>query len=97
MTDIDETIKRIRKSIKNHIGAREDFKLEPMQSHTDVLAICDAAESATMAIDALQKHIDLDACIRRKGVRYHLFDAYGNTLASGDTMRDMLKNLIGVP
>lgn len=61
---------------------------------TELIAMRAALEGAIPALDLLQARLEAGASIDHQSGRWHLFAADGNSIASGDTVRTMLMNLI---
>ncbi len=91
MTDIDELIKRMR----NHVAINPSII---SGQNKDILALCVAVESAVPALDLLQKRLE-DGCYvvapdEMNGHLWVLFRRDGEGIASGESLRSMLLNLV---
>ena len=62
----------------------------------DVSMLCDAVENAIPALDRLQDRLEQGAKIVFQDDRWCLFQKDGEFICSGETIREMLMNLIFV-
>ena len=80
----------------------EKIKLELETYKDGMVGVYDAAEkirsiafnAVIPALDLLQTRLDAGCLITEQDSRWYLFDRDGETVTSGDTVREMIVNLI---
>ena len=80
----------------------EKIKLELETYKDGMIGVYDAAEkirsiafnAVIPGIDLLQERLEDGCDIKEQGDKWHLFDHYGECVTSGDTVREMIINLI---
>jgi len=60
----------------------------------DVSALCDAVESVVPGMDRLEDRLASGCEIRKQFDRWYLFDAGGDSVVSGGTIRELVINLV---
>jgi len=88
-TKREKLIKSMRQLEKEHAPN----KYPPIRM-SDISALCDLVEGAIPAIDLLQAHLEQGEYLRKQDGEWSLFDAEGDGVVSGKTLRDILLSLI---
>lgn len=87
---------KIDKLISSMRGLEIDHEPEgwPAVKMKEITALCAAVEGAVPSLDLLEAHLDKGAYIAKQEDRWHLFAKDGDGIVSGETIRNMLMNLI---
>ena len=86
---IDDLISTLR-------GLEIDHEPEgwPAVQMKEITALCDAVEGAIPSLDLLEAHLEKGAYIAKQEDKWYLFTKGGDGIVSGETIRNMLMNLI---
>ena len=71
----------------------ENLDRVPIQM-SDISGMCDLAENAVPSIDRLQDRLEQGCLLAKQDGRWWLFDPEGEGITGGETLRDVLINLI---
>ena len=86
---MNKLLKKMRKLTQQY----EHLDRVPVQM-SDIAGMCDLVENAVPSIDRLQDRLEQGCRLAKQDGRWWLFDAEGEGIAGGETLRDVLVNLI---